>query len=149
MIALFEHETPATFPADFIPALLGEIAALLEALTNTGEEGAIDLRSLPLSEADRLKLEDLLGHGEVEARVQVAGETLVWETAFSGVWWVRHKSAEGKVIAEQIAITRLPDILQTPGEDAKAALPRLQKLARKTGASTPLTGDSQHREAGS
>ena len=42
-------------------SVLSEIGTLLERLARHGEENAIDLRSLPLTEADRAQLEQLLG----------------------------------------------------------------------------------------
>ncbi len=41
--------------------LLHEIAALAQALADTGEEGSIDLRSLPLAPGDYEQLRSLLG----------------------------------------------------------------------------------------
>jgi hypothetical protein len=46
-------------------AVLAEIGRLLTALADSGATGAIDLRSLPLTAADREQLEALLGRGEV------------------------------------------------------------------------------------
>ena len=48
-------------------SLLREIAQHLERLARTGARHAIDLRSLPMTRADREELEALLGRGEVAA----------------------------------------------------------------------------------
>jgi len=106
-------------------AILMEIAELLERLIDEGINGAIDLRSLPMSDADRAALEDRLGHGEVTATLDVAGPTEVIETAYPGVWWVRHLDGRGRVASEQIAVTRVPDILISPPDDIRAAAARL------------------------
>ena len=69
---------------------------MLEALAESGQAGSIDLRSLPLSDADRAQLEELLGRGEVQAKLDLAGASEVWETTYPGVWWIRHKGAGGQ-----------------------------------------------------
>ncbi len=48
-------------------SILAEIGQLLTALSERGEAGAIDLRSLPMTDVDRGQLEEILGRGEVRA----------------------------------------------------------------------------------
>lgn len=117
-------------------AVLREIAALLEAFASTGAVAAIDLASLPLSDADREELEKRLGRGEVEATISVAGDSEVWETAYAGVWWVRHRGLGGRLACEQIAVTATPDILITDREDARAAASRLARDLEAANADT-------------
>ncbi len=122
----------------FVEALLQEITALLDELLRTGKEGAIDLRGLPLLESDRKQLEQALGHGEVNVLVSALGETRVWETAFAGVWWLRHMQVQGegrpdKIISEQIAVTFIPEILKTHRADAESALQNLQQKVGREG----------------
>lgn len=119
-------------------AVLREIAALLETFASTGAAAAIDLASLPLTDADREELEKRLGRGEVEAKVSVAGDSEVWETAYAGVWWVRHRGLGGRLACEQIAVTATPDILITDREDARAAA---RRLARDLEAQTADTSE--------
>ena len=107
-------------------SLLAEIGGLLERLAATGEAGFIDLRSLPLTDADRAELETLLGRGEVRADLALAGRSEVWETGYAGAWWIRHRGADDRVSSEEIAICPLPDILPTPAEDIRAAATRIQ-----------------------
>lgn len=114
-------------------ALMQEITTLLADFITTDQEGVIDLHGLPMMDADKIKLEELLGIGEVRATIQVSGETEIWETALSGVWWIRHKGANGKTIAEQINVTDVPEILKTHKDDAKAALKRLQSAFHNEG----------------
>lgn len=114
--------------APFISALMSEITSLLSELVASGREGAIDLRGLPLLDQDKKQLEDLLGRGEVSALVNAMGETQIWETAYSGVWWLQHIDAEGKVISEQIAITLVPELLKSHIADVKASAQRLQTI---------------------
>ena len=106
-------------------AILMEIAELLEQLANTEVAGAIDLRSLPISDEDLTILQDRLGRGEVSVRVDVAGLSEVWETAYAGVWWVRHRGGDDQVLVEQIAVTRIPEIIISPQEDVEAAAVRI------------------------
>lgn len=118
--------TPATGMAG---AILRELAERLATFVATGEEASIDLRGgLPLSDAERERLAEQLGHGEVSAIVSVAGESEIWETAVSGVWWVRHRGGDGRIAAESIAVTRLPEILATHPDDARDGLARLEAL---------------------
>lgn len=108
-------------------AIEQEILEHLEALARDGTEAAIDLRGLPMSEADRAELEDALGHGEIRVALTSMGESELWETRFNGVWWIRHHGTDGRVIAEQVEITLLPEILKTDPADAKAAAVRMRE----------------------
>ncbi len=119
---------PAGFTTGLADAVLPEIAALLDDLIENGNEGAIDLRSLPMTDADRDALREKLGTGEVRATLQVAGASTVEETAIRGVWWIRHEAADGQVANEHIAITLLPDILCTHPGDLPQARARLEEL---------------------
>ena len=85
------------------------------------------------SDIDKQQLEQLLGVGEVTATLNVAGETNIWETALSGVWWVRHKGSNDQISSEQIEVTDIPEILKTHKADAKAALERLQSASMAPG----------------
>jgi hydrogenase-1 operon protein HyaF len=107
-------------------SILAEILQLLENLSATGERGAISLRSLPMTEADRLQLEENLGRGEVHAVLDLAGPTEVWETLYAGVWWVRHKGTDGNIACEEIEIATVPEILKTHPADINKAAGRLK-----------------------
>ena len=109
-------------------ALLGEIAALLQQLLATGEGGAIDLASLPLSPADRAWLEQHLGHGEVEIRLVAAGLSTFNETAHPGVWWVSHHNEAGVRVSELIEVARIPELAIAHPDDVKSGLERLNNL---------------------
>lgn len=106
-------------------SLLQELARALMTLAATGETTAIDLRSLPLTAGDREDLAHALGQGEVVATVEAAGPTEVRETAFPGLWWVRHMTADGRVAAESIEVTPCPDILAAHPDDIRRAADRL------------------------
>lgn len=109
-------------------SVMAEVARLLEALANDGQTGSIDLRSLPLTDADRQQLEELLGRGEVVAELEVAGRSSVWETAYPGAWWIRHRGAEDKISSEEIAVCPVPEILVTHAADIESAATRLRRV---------------------
>jgi len=108
-------------------SILAEIGQLLTALSERGEAGAINLRSLPMTDADRGQLEEILGRGEVRAELDLAGATEVWETSYNGVWWIRHKGAGDKIATEEIAVTSMPEILMTHPVDIAAASRRIRQ----------------------
>jgi hydrogenase-1 operon protein HyaF len=124
-------------------ALLSEIAAALARLAEDGETGSVDLRSLPLSDADRLELADALGSGEVRASVACTATSEVYETAFAGVWWVRLLGESGRVSAEHIEIARVPEILLAHPADIAAASRKLAAALelRREPLACPSRGD--------
>ena len=113
-------------------SVLAEIHQRLALLAQSGQTGSIDLRSLPLSDADRVELEEVLGRGEVQAQLDLAGESEVWETTYPGVWWIRHRGAGGKIATEEISVCRIPEILMTHPVDIEAAAARLKQELETT-----------------
>jgi hydrogenase-1 operon protein HyaF len=111
-------------------SVLAEVGRLLEALAAGGAEASIDLRSLPLTDADRAELEALLGHGEVQVALELAGRSEVWETGYPGAWWIRHRGAGGRIAAEEIAVCPVPEILKAHPADIEAAARRLRQDLR-------------------
>ncbi len=105
------------------PAIAGHLAALAGA----GESAAIDFRSLPLTAADRGALEGLLGRGEVSAKLDVAGTSELWETRYSGVWWVRHRGDDERIASERIEIAPIPEILVSHEADIAVAAARIRE----------------------
>lgn len=112
-------------------AILPEIATSLGELASSRTESQIDLRSLPMTDADRDELAELLGRGEVSMIVSVAGESEVWETQYAGVWWVRHKSADGSILVDFIEIASIPKIAVCHPDDIKHSHTQLMRLAFK------------------
>jgi hydrogenase-1 operon protein HyaF len=108
-------------------SVLAEVSRMLETLSESGQPGSIDLRSLPLNEVDRAQLEELLGRGELQAQLDLAGESEVWETTYPGVWWIRHRGAGGKIASEEISVCAIPEILITHPADIEAAAGRLRE----------------------
>lgn len=130
-------------------SVLTEVGRLLEILAETGETGAIDLRSLPLSNADREELEERLGRGEVRIELELAGRSEIWETAYTGAWWIRHRGAGDRIASEEIAVCHVPDILAADPADIAVAARRLQQdLAAPnsgaTAAQTETTTEATH-----
>lgn len=113
-------------------SVLAEVGRMLEALADSGQTDSIDLRSLPLTDADRKQLEDMLGHGEVHAELDVAGKSEVWETSYPGAWWIRHRGAGNKIASEEIAICPIPEILITHPVDIEAAAARVRRELETT-----------------
>ena len=104
-------------PASGLAMALGhEILAHLDQLLASGEPGALDLKSMPMSPADYRALRSLLGEGEIDLTLELDGPTRIRETAFPGVWWIQHRDAAGTILAENIEINRVPQFLQTPGD---------------------------------
>lgn len=61
-----------------------------------------------LSDADRQLINQVMGEGEVSARVHLPeGELLVQESVFAGVWRVLHQ-IDGVVVADHIEVGRIP-----------------------------------------
>jgi len=116
-----------TVPGGIAGSLLQEVAERLADLAAGGEGTAIDLLSLPMTRTDRDEIEKRLGRGEVAATLDVAGKSEVWETAYAGVWWVRHFGAGERIAAERIEIARIPEILATHTSDIQAASEKLLK----------------------
>ena len=112
-------------------AILFEISIKLKALADHGDKAIIELRSLPLTPADLEALDVALGHGEVAAEIQVSGLSTVHESAWSGVWRVRHHSTDGCLVSDQINICSVPDILSARSEDVRDASVRLRNAIQK------------------
>ncbi len=108
-------------------SVLAEIGERLTVLVATGEAAAIDLLSLPMTAVDRAELETLLGHGEVDAALEIAGPTQVRETGYAGVWWIRHFGAGDRIACDRIEITARPDLLASHSDDIAAAAARLRQ----------------------
>ncbi len=118
-------ELGAHQPTGMAQAILREIHTQLSRLVETHQPGVIDLKGMPLTEADLEELRALLGRGEVHATLEVAGPTELYETAYAGVWWVTHRNIEGVNVAEQIEIAQVPNIVLTHRDDIGTSLARL------------------------
>ncbi len=110
-----------------VVAIAAEIASLVDRLATEGEAGAIDLRSLPMTGADRARLREFLGAGEVRITIDADGLSTVWETATAGVWWAEHRNSEDQLIAELIEVCHVPDILMLDHDALVAGSRRLHE----------------------
>ncbi|HYW92993.1 MAG TPA: hydrogenase expression/formation C-terminal domain-containing protein [Gammaproteobacteria bacterium] len=108
-------------------AILHEVLAMLERLLDAGEEGAIDLRSLPMAPAELDELSAALGEGELDAVFTGGGRSRVRETGVHGVWWVEHRDPDDKIIASFIEITTVPAILITDPADIRRGIDGLHR----------------------
>ncbi|MEJ2622465.1 MAG: hydrogenase expression/formation protein [Candidatus Thiodiazotropha sp.] len=106
--------------------ILHEILQALQRFSSQAEPHCIDLRSLPFGPGDEEQLLNLLGRGEIRMTMDALGESTLWETAFSGVWVVDHRNAEGERVALQIEIGSVPEIVFSQQEDIVDAINRLE-----------------------
>ncbi|MBC8212087.1 MAG: hydrogenase expression/formation protein [Gammaproteobacteria bacterium] len=107
-------------------AVLHELAGHLQQLIESGKTEVIDLTSLPMSSSDKQQLETQLGKGEVDITLTTIGESRIFETAYSGIWWIRHYTADQHLIAELIEICSVPQIIKSHPADMQQALSRLK-----------------------
>jgi hydrogenase-1 operon protein HyaF len=124
---------PGVMPAGLgggIAAILSELATLLERLAARDETAMIDLRSLPMSAADRTLLQRALGDGEVRATLQAQGVSTARETGVAGVWWIEHRDAHDELLAELLEVARFPQILASAPDEIQSAATALQARNR-------------------
>lgn len=115
--------------------LLHEIRHALSNFLESGQEISIDLQSIPMGPADETMLFDILGHGEVEARLNALGKSIIRETGIPGVWLVEHFNADEQPVAKLIEVTSIPSILKSQSEDIREGLAKLnEQLAADEGA---------------
>lgn len=109
-------------------SVLHEIHALTENFLETGQGGAIDLRSLPpLGTVGYQFLKEWLSTGEVSATVEGITRSEARETAFPGVWWITHRNEKDNIVTELIEISHIPDFLLSHKEDIQAGLAKMSE----------------------
>ncbi len=111
-------------------AVLQEIASFATLCCDTGSPAAIELTAMPLTRQDRDEIATRLGRGEVSATIEAAGRSEVWETAYAGVWFVRHLGLDGRVATETIEICAAPMVLFSHPDDRRVAAARLAEDLR-------------------
>ena len=94
-----------------VKAIGFEILSYLERFLENGETAAVDMRGLPMAPDEYEELLAMLGQGELDLTIEMAGTTRIRETAFSGVWWIQHKGPDDRIQSEYIEINRIPDFL--------------------------------------
>lgn len=112
-------------PTGMAQALLSELHDHLKTLSEQGASNSIDLRSLPMNQADREQLADFLGRGEVEIRLNTIGHSLIYETSYTGIWWITHYGDDENIVSELIEITRIPEIVISHPDDIATASQRM------------------------
>jgi hypothetical protein len=122
-----------------VAAILTELATRLERLAASGDTALIDLRSLPMSTADRGELLDVLGQGEVTATLDAQGASTLRETAVTGIWWTVHCDRDGAVTSELLEVCCLPSILAAHPDDIALAAAALRRRNGTTAAATAVT----------
>ena len=115
-------------PTGMASALITELRDHLTRLADENETNSIDLRSLPMNEADINELADQLGVGEVKATINSIGSSSIRETAYRGIWWITHYGDDGAVVSELIEITRIPEILVTHIDEIKHSAQAMASL---------------------
>jgi hydrogenase-1 operon protein HyaF len=121
-----KSEADSEYSVGSLRALLVEVAAHLEGLARDGTAGSIDLNSLPFAPGEYEQLRQMLGAGEVSARIEAIGPSEIVETRYPGVWWVTHYNVEGDVVADMLEITIIPEILKSQPEDIAIGLALLR-----------------------
>ena len=113
---------PTPAPTDLVIAILHEVLSKLRDLVATGHATSIDLRRLPLTDVDSIRLRAILGQGEVHAEFDALGVSKISETRIAGVWLTTHANAAGDTIGQMIDIAFVPEILAaSPSEVSSAA----------------------------
>ncbi|MEE4161788.1 MAG: hydrogenase expression/formation C-terminal domain-containing protein [Woeseiaceae bacterium] len=107
-------------PRGNVEPILNEVAHALDRLVTLNEPTVIDLARLPFSPGELEKLEEELGEGELNARLDSLGESIIRETAFPGVWWLEHRNAAGEIVGRFVEVTYSPDILRSQDVDISA-----------------------------
>ncbi len=114
--------------------ILHEIRHALTTLLESGQETVIDLGNLPLGPAGINDLLNILGNGEVEAKLNALGTSLIRETRFPGVWLVEHFNTDEQPVGKFIEVTYIPSLLPSQREDIRSGL---QVLAEELGNRSP------------
>lgn len=109
-------------------AILTELAQHLPALALSGSVHVIDLTSLPMNDSDKRELEAILGRGEVSVTLQTIGDSEIFETRYSGIWWTKHFTADNQLISELLEITTVPEIIKSHPDDIKQSADELKNL---------------------
>ena len=134
-----EVTEPATGMAQ---AVLRELAEHLPALSSHGRTHQVDLTSLPMSSGDKQELASTLGQGEVEITLNTIGASRIYETAYSGIWWVKHYSTDEQLIAEMIEVAVIPEIIKSQAADIELAANALNQLTEQLDSSIETGDDS-------
>ncbi len=101
--------------------LLHEIRHALSRLWEQKKETVIDLRRIPLSPDEDIKLTTFLGAGEVQATINALGLAEIQETSYSGVWIETHHNSDGEILGKYISVSIVPAILRAQPEEIQSS----------------------------
>ena len=107
--------------------LLYEVGHALEKFQRCSQTTTIDLRRIPMTQADEQEFEAFLGEGEVNIEIETLGQTKVRETKFPGVWHIVHYNADDEIMGKFITVAAVPDLVLTQPEDAARGLRALNQ----------------------
>ncbi|MGL4859849.1 MAG: hydrogenase expression/formation C-terminal domain-containing protein [Enterobacteriaceae bacterium] len=103
-----------------------------------GDEQAYPLYTLSVEErANSALLDQILGEGEVSAKVRFAGgdEQHIQETVFTGIWRLHHYNEQHQLVSDQIAICPVPvSLWQQQATDERPDLPTQDQQELMNGA---------------
>jgi hypothetical protein len=117
-----------------ILGLLSQVQEALERFAASGERASFDLRGLPMTRAEEVYVEQLLGRGEVTARLHALGESDAWETALPGVWFVVHHDPSGHVLGRFIEVGPFPALLGSQPADVREAVSGMRERVQRAAA---------------
>ena len=116
VLAQFNADESNELTWNVVP-LLHQIKHALSNLIDNNINEIIDLRRIPLAPGEEDKLLEILGQGEVTAKLDALGPSEIIETQYSGVWLVTHFNADNEIVSRHIEITFMPEILSSQKED--------------------------------
>jgi hydrogenase-1 operon protein HyaF len=105
-----------------VQPIMHQIRHALNRLLSSGETTVIDLRSIPLAPTEESTILEILGRGEVRARLDALGPSEIIETECAGVWLVTHYNENDSTVSRFIEITEMPDILKSQHCDMSTGL---------------------------
>lgn len=118
-------------PADgsvLAKTILSEIHSMLLNLIETGKTSCLDLRALPSLGTDGYEfLKNQLGKGEIKATIESFGRSDLYETAYSGIWFIDHFNQDDELYTEQIEVSFLPELLKSHLDDVRLSATRLSQ----------------------
>jgi hydrogenase-1 operon protein HyaF len=138
------NEDPNQISAN-VMAILHEIATQLQKLLSDNQSELIDLMGF-LSDNERESLKHILGEGEVSVKLNVLGESTIYETLIPGVWWISHASIDNQPISENIEITRIPAILKSDDLDIQDGIAALNDQLDEFSSETNVMGEQEDDE---
>ncbi|CHP60907.1 hydrogenase-1 operon protein HyaF [Salmonella enterica subsp. enterica serovar Typhi] len=138
-LTLWQAATADTLPDDSllpppVAGLMNGLPLAHELLAHVRDPAlqphSINLTQLPLSEADRLFLARLCGHGNIQIRISGYGESQINATALRHLWHVRCLDALKGPLLDSYEICPLPELVLAAPEDLADSRQRLDEVCR-------------------